>query len=113
LRWLLVAVTIVAVLLGLAAIVPAFVRLVGLAVYLLYPTPLLVAAIFARGEIRAFSVGAMIPWAVIWSDGPPHSVDWGDLFGLIIWLVFFGGACGIVAAVSYRWLERHGGTDSK
>ncbi len=109
LRWLLVVVTIVAVLLGLSMIFGhAISQISAIVLFVVFPTPLLVAIIYSRGDMRTFSIGAVVPWVSLIGNGPPTSADWGDFLGLGIWLFFIGGVCGAVAVATRRWIERHG-----
>jgi len=113
LRWLLVAVTAFAVVLGLSKFLgEPFVRCIAWIVYVVAPTPLIAAAIYARGDIRAFAIGALVPWVLLGSELRLQSTSWSGL-GLVFWLVLFGGLCGSIAVATRRWIERHGGTDVK
>src|SRR5262245_51075960 len=66
--WLMVVVTVVAVVLGLVgSFGPVFGIVWYATLYLvrcLILTPMLICAIFGRGHIRAFAVGALVPWVM-------------------------------------------------
>ena len=90
LRWLFLVTTLVAVLLGLAMIFGNAISQVAAGLlFVVFPTPLLVAIVYGRGDLRTFAMGAMIPWATLVGNGPPGNADWGDVIGLAIWLLFF------------------------
>jgi hypothetical protein len=106
---MLLAVSIVSVLLGLSAIFGhAIFQFAAIVLFVVFPTPLVVAIIYSRGTIRAFAIGTLIPWISLVGVGPPRNADWGDFVGLAIWLLFFGGISGGVAVATRRWIERHG-----
>jgi hypothetical protein len=105
LRGMLIAVAVVALVLGLGAVAGGLLiwLLTALVIWLL-PTPLVVAAIYGRGDLRAFSIGALVPWASFWASGPAAS----SLVAIVdstLWLLFMGGLCGFVAVATRRWIE--------
>jgi hypothetical protein len=67
------------------------------------PTPLVVCAIYGKGDVRAFSIGALIPWVALIALRFPET--WGGFFELV-WLVAMAGICGIVAVLTRRWVWR-------
>lgn len=111
LRWLLLAMTMVAILLGITVIVgDTIVYFLYLAITVcLLPTPLLIGIIFGRGDVRAFSVGAILPWVALWAnltpDLPGHWFMWRAVI-MTMFLVFTGMMCGLFAVVSRRLVER-------
>lgn len=111
--WLMVLVTVVAISLGASAL------LGGLIAWLLFeavvmcavPTPLIIGAVFGRGDLRAFAIGGLVPWLLLWADSPAISTgNWfaGRALLLGIFVMVTSVACGIVAVVSRRWIERLG-----
>jgi hypothetical protein len=120
LAWLLMAVTVVAVLLGLSQTTIGFYAVVSLFSGLIngiLPAVLLVCALFGRGELRVFSIGALVPWVV---SRPPVSVSVGSLqqqFALPLWwpivvmwafTLITAAVSGVVAIGVHRWLRRRG-----
>lgn len=102
---LFLVVSAIAIVLGLSVTVGSFVATVifGL-VYCVLPTPLVICAIFARGDAQAFSIGVLIPW---WT----HNV-WlpqASFVSLAIWLLAMGTTCGTVAAITRRWIAASNG----
>lgn len=109
LKWLLVAVTAVAVLLALGSLLGYGVWwIVYLVVFCVVPTPLLIVAIFGSDDYRAFSIGALVPWFAMWFEG----MQFG-LVGGAAWVLLGGGACGAVAVVTRRWIARQPRPGSK
>src|SRR5262245_40787345 len=109
LRGLLIGMTVAALLLGLTAAFGAAVpQIATILIFVVLPTPLVVAIIYARGEFRTFAIGAIMPWVAMIGDGPPTQAGWDDFAGIAIWLFLFGGICGAVAVGSRRWIERNG-----
>jgi hypothetical protein len=111
LKWLLIAVAICAVLLAFAG-VPAGQGLVGLFLSLVVrgviPTAAVIGAIYGRGELQAFAIGAVVASVPILTAeiGP---VLFSQLVVGLIWQVFVVVICGSMAVISRRWLERRSG----
>jgi hypothetical protein len=102
---LLITVTVVAVLLGFAHVFGDFVGAVLFAVVCcVLPTPLVICAIFARGDIQAFAIGALVPWWTLIGWMPNRSA-----LSIALWLLFMPAICGIVATFTRRWIQRFGG----
>jgi hypothetical protein len=105
LAWLLIGITIVAVVLGLAHFVgPAFgfvFKLVTLAIACIVPTPLIICAVFGRGYVRAFSIGAIVPWVIglRWDESVFASIT------LLLITVTLSAVCGIVGASTLYYLR--------
>ena len=98
---MLICVTAIAVALGLSMVIGSFVATLLFAiVYCVLPTPLVIFAIFARGDTQAFAIGALIPWWTLqtWMPG-------GSSFSSAIWLLAMCTACGAVAAITRRWIR--------
>ena len=75
-------------------------------VWCVVPTPLVICAIFDRGDRRAFSIGALIPWLGLLTLRLPPT---GSFISLTVWLLALGGICGAVAVATRRWIERQAG----
>ncbi len=104
LRWLLGAVAFIAVLLGLLSF-SAGQLLVGLCLFIMLrgivPTAALVAAIFARGDLQAFAVGALVPCISVIASGDEPWGRWGPVFGVVLQLATIA-LCGGTAVVVRR-----------
>jgi hypothetical protein len=95
--------TVVCVLLFLAVNLSAFFGLVLFSfVGCVVPTVLIICVIYGRGDVRAFSIGALVPWVVSIALRFP---DIPGGIGEIIWLLVMGAVCGGVAAATRRWIE--------
>jgi hypothetical protein len=104
LKWLLIAVTVLAVLCALAVLFGGFLDMVVFAViFSLLPTPLVICAIFARRDVQAFAIGALVPWftLIVWIQ-----TMW--FVSTILYLLFLPLLCGSVAVVTRRWISRFG-----
>jgi hypothetical protein len=105
LMWLMIGMTIIAVLLGLAHIAgPAFsfiARLVTLTIVCLVPTPLIICAIFGRGYVRAYSIGAIVPWVIClrWDESVFASIT------LLLITVILSAISGVVGASTLYYLR--------
>jgi hypothetical protein len=105
LRGMLIAVAVVAILIGLSTLVAGLlVWITWTLLFVVLPTPLVVAAVYARGDIRAFSIGALLPWISSWAAGP-HGNSLLGLIGSLLWLLVMAAVCGIVAVASRRWID--------
>jgi len=105
LAWLLITVTAVAILLGVAKFFGGVVVAVLFAsICCVLPTPLLICAIFARGDVQAFSIGALVPWFTLFAWMPSSSG-----FSIALWLLVLPVLCGVIAAFTRRWIQRFGG----
>ena len=97
-----VTVTIVAVVLGLGSSLGSFFsEVLYLAICCVVPTPLVICVVFGRGYVRAFAIGALIPWIVLLPLGS-RSVS---LFIVALALVL-SATCGMIAAGTWRWIRR-------
>jgi hypothetical protein len=100
---LMVAVTVVAVLLFLVTKVGGFVEIVFASIVIcIVPTPLVICAIYGRNDARAFSIGALIPWAAMVAFRIPAMPS---SFFSVIWLFAMSGICGVIAVVTRRWVQ--------
>jgi hypothetical protein len=100
-----ILVTLVAVLLFLATRLGSFIQVILFSfVACILPTPLVICAIYGRGDVRAFAIGALTPWvvALVLLKEP----DMGGTFFEMVWLVVMGGICGVVAVITRRWIWR-------
>jgi len=103
LGWLLIAVAVVAIVLGIAASFRDFVGAIFIAfVCGVLPTPFVIALIYGRGDVRVFAIGALVPWVGMIPMG----------YTMTIWLLILPVISGVVAVVSRRaiqWLDGRGG----
>jgi hypothetical protein len=101
---LMVAVTLLAILLGIATSFGGIVELVFVSlVWCIVPAPLLICAIFGSGDIQAFSIGALVPWTSLLLK---HEWSVGSQFAGVIWLLVMGTVCGALSVATRRWLDR-------
>jgi hypothetical protein len=106
LRWLFFAITGLAVFLGLSVLLGStFAEIVWLFVSVVLPGPLVIAAIFGRGTIQAFAIGALVPW-IVWSFGKFPLNSWGFSFAMSIYLFLACAISGGLAVATRRWLDR-------
>lgn len=102
-RWLMIAVTLSCVLLFLAVTISDFVPVtVTFAFCCVVPTPIVIIAIYGRGDHQAFAIGALVPWAtIIFFRAPAGTFSY---FTALFWLVPMCAICGVLAAATRRWL---------
>jgi hypothetical protein len=109
LGWLMLGVSIVCLMLGLWEILPR-----GLVGYLfvmplvfgVVPTVLVICTIYARGDIQAFAIGALVPLSSLLLIREIVHTAWG----ILMWVVVVGGTCGALAVfVRRRLLNRDDG----
>lgn len=101
-RWLLVLVTVACVALFLIFSVSGFVELAMAWFWLcILPTPLLIIAIYGRGDLQAAAIGSLMPWLFMAVFREPGSFGF---FTPIVWLLPMSLVCGIIAGVTHRWL---------
>jgi hypothetical protein len=104
LGWLLIAVTGICVLLGLAYVFDAFVfAVIGMLLWCAIPTPLVICLVYGQGDHRAFAIGALMPWVVSWIEAARGSVFSG--LGVLL-LVVPSLLCGLLAVATRRWVVR-------
>jgi hypothetical protein len=109
LQWLLVAVTLVALLFGWSAMIgDSPFRMLAAGLYVIVPTPLIMGAVYGRGDTRAFSIGAFLPWISRWADGVPTGMALIYILQSVTWLLLTGAVCGALAVTVRRWLIRRG-----
>jgi hypothetical protein len=71
-------------------------------VWCILPTPLVIFAIYSRGDLQSLAIGALIPWVVLVGlDSPAFN----SYLRAALWLVPMGAICGVLAVVTRRWLE--------
>jgi hypothetical protein len=105
LRGLLIAVAVVAVLLGVAAVANGILSwLLAVVVMWVLPTPVLITAIYGRGDARALCIGALVPWipAILGRSVQGSLID---VMESTVWLLVMAGVCGVVAMLTRRWIE--------
>jgi hypothetical protein len=102
LYWLMVVVTTVAVVFGLGASLGSFLSTVLYLVLLcVVPTPLVICAIFGRGYLRAFAIGAIVPWVMIFRFETERVT-----LVLFAASLLFSTVCGAIGVVTWRWIRR-------
>jgi hypothetical protein len=68
------------------------------------PTPIVILAIYGRGDRQAFAIGALIPWAT--SLIFRTSVEFA-FFTVLVWMLPMSALCGVLAAATRRWIDSH------
>lgn len=108
---MLLAVAVVAVFLALWTVAAQFLLswVLEPLVTLVLPTVLLVAAIFGRGDVRAFSVGALVPCYRVLSTNQALAWSVGGWLGDTLWLLVWCVLCGAVAVAVHRAIKRRQG----
>jgi hypothetical protein len=76
-------------------------------VWYVWPSALVACAAYARGDFQAFSIGALIPCVSLYLGGPAQALARSSNLGAMVYLLVCGGICGVVAALTRRWIERH------
>ena len=100
LAWLVIAVIVVAVAMAMASSFRDFIgSLFFVSVCCVLPTPFVIAAIFGRGDIQSFAIGALVPWLTL--------LPW--MSSMAVWLLILPIICGTLAVVTRRWLRLFGG----
>ncbi len=103
---LMLVVTAVAIGLALAVTIGGLIGAVFSAlVWCVLPTPLIICAIYGRGDVQAFSIGALVPWISLMAMGVPVASTY---LPASIWLLILSGICGTVAAATRRWVVKYG-----
>jgi hypothetical protein len=105
LHQLLVATALVAVVLAIGF--SAWAGLLAAFFFWMLPTPLVVAAVYGRGEIRTAAIGALVPIVPAILRGPWDPAQ-RSLLMSVLWMAFSAAICGAVAVVTRRWLIRRG-----
>jgi hypothetical protein len=59
-------------------------------------------AIYARGDLQAFAIGALVPWVMMIAL---RIVAINSLFAAAVWLLPMCVICGVVAAATRRWIQ--------
>jgi hypothetical protein len=104
LAWLMIAISVACVILFLAATFIDFFGVLFVSTILwVIPTPLLIIAIFGRGDLQAFAIGALVPWIAHIALRYPAT---GTSFVVVsIWLLPNCIICGALAAATRRWIQ--------
>jgi hypothetical protein len=101
--WLIVALTAACILLFAAVTFGDFIQIAILsAFWCVLPTPIIVFAIYARGDLQAFAIGALVPWVILLAL---RFFETLNLISAAIWLLPMSAICGTVAAATRRWIE--------
>ena len=101
--WLMVAITAAAVFLFLSVSFGGFIEVMLMSIlWCIVPTPLVIFAIYARGDLQAFAIGALVPWVILilLRFPAPNGIFWASL-----WLLPMCVICGVVAAATRRWIQ--------
>jgi hypothetical protein len=67
------------------------------------PTPLVVFAIYDRGDFQAFSIGALVPWLML--IGLDFPLPTSGYLTASLWLLPMSVICGVLAAATRRWIQ--------
>ena len=101
---LLIAVTVAAVLLFLAVKFVGYFEIVIASVFwCILPTPLVVFAIYDRGDFQAFAIGALLPWLMLIALDFPLPTS--DFLAASLWLLPMWAICGALAVATRRWIQ--------
>jgi hypothetical protein len=91
--------TVVAIVLGFAVTIKGLVpMIIASLVWCVMPTPFVICAIFARGDVRAFAIGGLVPWLPLLRGVLPSHPP----FLIPVWLLIMTVICGVVAVATYR-----------
>ena len=102
LRWLMVTITLACVVLFLWVTFGSFFDIVFASLmWCVVPTPLVIAAIYGRGDAQAFSIGGLVPWVSLVGLESPSFDSY--LFAAM-WLIPMCIICGLLAVATRRWL---------
>jgi hypothetical protein len=100
--WVMVFITVACVFLFLAVTYGDFIGMaMSSLVWCILPTPLVIFVVYGRGDLQAFAIGALVPWAtlIIRVSGS------FSLLGITFWLLPLCAICGFVAVMTRRWLQ--------
>jgi hypothetical protein len=103
---LLVLITVTAIFLGVVTTVAGSILFAVFSWILLYilPTVVFACAIYGRGDVRAFAIGALIPIVAFMLRGPMAGARSSGLVESVFSTAITSGICGLVAAITRRWL---------
>ena len=102
--WLMVAITVVCILLFLTVTFGGFFGiLIASVVWCAIPTPIVIFAIYARGDLQAFAIGALVPWVILLVVLRTPATT--SFFAAVIWLLPMSALCGALAAATRRWID--------
>jgi hypothetical protein len=97
-----IVITVVAILLGLSVTLGGIlVPLFAFVTWCVLPVPLVICAIFGRGDLRAFAIGGLVPWFLMSGDRFPSPLLW-----LPVWLLVTLIVCGTIGVLTHRCLQR-------
>jgi hypothetical protein len=101
--WLMVAITVLCVVLFLSVTIGDFLEVaIASVLWCVLPTPIVILAIYGRGDWQAFAIGALIPWVTLIAFRVPATLSF---FVATLWLLPMCAVCGIVAGVTRRWIK--------
>jgi len=102
-----ITITVTAVVLFLAVTLTDFFEFVLLSiVWCILPTPLVVTAIYGRGHLQAYAIGALVPWTALIALRYPALGS--SFLAASIWLLPNCAICATLAAATRRWLLARG-----
>jgi hypothetical protein len=104
LKWLMIALTAACILLFLTVTFGDFVEVAFFsAIWCIVPTPLIIFAIYGRGDLQAAAIGALVPYATLMILRVPTA--WSSYFNATLWLLPMSALCGVLAAATRRWMQ--------
>jgi hypothetical protein len=102
LKWMMIALTVACVLLFLSVTISDFVpAAVTFAFWCIVPTPIVILAVYGRGDRQAFAIGALVPWVTMIIFRVPANFMF---FTALLWLLPMSALCGVLAAATRRWI---------
>jgi hypothetical protein len=109
LGWLMIAITVACVLLFLVVTISDFFQVALFSIlWCVVPTPLVAIAIYGRGDLQAFAIGALVPWTALIALRYPAIGE--SFLAASIWLLPNCAICGALSAATRRWIvTRRGG----
>jgi hypothetical protein len=101
-----IAFTLVAILLGMftSAVGEFFVGVIAWTILSITPAVALTCAVYGRGDLRAFAMGALVPAAPIMLNGAASMTSYLHVLSLCIGMFVAGAVCGVAAVATRRWL---------
>jgi hypothetical protein len=103
LKWMMIALTVACVLLFLSVTISDFVPATFAFVFwCIVPTPIVIFAIYGRGDQQAFAIGALVPWVTLILFRTPAEFAF---FTGLFWMLPMSAVCGVLAAATRRWIK--------
>jgi hypothetical protein len=105
LKWLMIAITAACVLLFLSVTVGDFIpAAIAFSFWCVVPTPLVIFAVFGRGDVQTFAIGALVPWVNLVAFRVPGAFSF---FAALLWLLPMCAICGFLAVATRRWMNQN------